>query len=93
MTTTEAHAARPTLHDLKARGKQARAQAALDSHSGWAPAENRPDPIRLIMEQDAARELDLVPVRHGRMSVSPFTFYRGTAKIMAADLSGTPTAG
>ena len=45
------------------------------------------------MEQNAAREPDLVPVRHGRMMVSPFTFYRGAAKIMAADLAGTPNAG
>ena len=47
----------------------------------------------LLEEQDATREPDLVPVRHGRMMVSPFTFYRGAAKIMAADLDGTPTAG
>ena len=45
------------------------------------------------MAQDATREPDLVPMRHGRMMVSPFTFYRGAAKVMAADLAGTPTAG
>ena len=47
----------------------------------------------MLQEQNLTREPDLVPVRHGRMLVSPFTFYRGAAKIMAADLAGTPTAG
>jgi uncharacterized protein (DUF2252 family) len=56
-------------------------------------AAERPDPVGLLEEQDAAREPDLVPVRHGRMLVSPFTFYRGAAKLMAADLDGSPTAG
>ena len=54
---------------------------------------DRPDPVALLEEQNATREPDLVPVRHGRMLVSPFTFYRGAAKIMAADLKDTPTAG
>jgi uncharacterized protein (DUF2252 family) len=54
---------------------------------------DRPDPVGLLEQQDLDRESDLVPVRHGRMQVSPFTFYRGAAKIMAADLANTPTAG
>ena len=54
------------------------------------PAADRPDPVALLEEQNATREPDLVPVRHGRMMVSPFTFYRGAAKIMAADLAGHP---
>jgi hypothetical protein len=49
--------------------------------------------VELLVAQDGTREADLVPVRHGRMMVSPFTFYRGAAKVMAADLAGTPTAG
>ncbi|HKO85849.1 MAG TPA: DUF2252 domain-containing protein [Actinomycetota bacterium] len=53
----------------------------------------RPDPVTLLEAQDATREPDLVPVRHGRMMVSPFTCYRGAAKVTAADLDGTPTAG
>jgi uncharacterized protein (DUF2252 family) len=65
----------------------------LSSHAGWAPVSDRPDPVGLLQEQNATREPDLVPVRHGQMLVSPFTFYRGAAKIMAADLAGTPTAG
>jgi uncharacterized protein (DUF2252 family) len=72
---------------------EARDRAPLSSHSGWAPKGDRPDPVALLEEQDATREPDLVPVRHGRMLVSPFTFYRGAAKIMAADLEGTPSAG
>ncbi len=57
------------------------------------PATDRPDPVALLEAQNLTREPDLVPVRHGRMMVSPFTFYRGAAKIMAADLKDTPTAG
>jgi uncharacterized protein (DUF2252 family) len=54
---------------------------------------DRPDPVGLLEQQDRTREPDLVPVRHGRMMVSPFTFYRGAAKIMAVDLKDTPAAG
>ena len=74
-------------------GKAARERAQLSDHAGWAPAAKRPDPVALLEAQDASREPDLVPVRHGRMMVSPFTFYRGAAKIMATDLKDTPTAG
>jgi len=74
-------------------GKQALQRTPPSSHAGWAPAAGRPDPVGLLEQQNATREPDLVPVRHGRMMVSPFTFYRGAAKIMAADLKDTPTAG
>ena len=57
------------------------------------PGADRFDPIALLEQQNATREPDLVPVRHGRMAASPFTFYRGAAKIMAADLEHTPRAG
>ena len=60
---------------------------------GVEPAADRPDPVALLAEQDVTREPDLVPVRHGRMMVSPFTFYRGAAAVMAADLKDTPVAG
>ncbi len=82
-----------TVQERRAWGKQVRTQAAPDSHAGWRPAHDRPDPVGLLEAQDATREQDLVPVRHGRMLVSPFTFYRGGAKIMAADLATTPTSG
>ena len=83
----------PSVDDRLAQGKEARDRAPLSRHGGWAPASDRPDPVGLLEEQDATREPDLVPVRHGRMLVSPFTFYRGAARIMAADLAATPTAG
>src|SRR4029077_19578821 len=63
------------------------------SHEGWTASAGRPDPVALLEQQNTTREPDLVPVRHGRMMVSPFTFYRGAAKIMAADLKDTATAG
>jgi uncharacterized protein (DUF2252 family) len=83
----------PSTGERQAKGKQAREQTPLPSHSGWRPAADRPDPVALLEAQNLTREPDLVPVRHGRMMVSPFTFYRGAAKIMAADLKDTPVAG
>ena len=85
--------AHPSVDDRKAKGLAARDQTALSGHVKWRPAADRPDPVGLLEEQDTTREPDLVPVRHGRMMVSPFTFYRGAAKIMAADLAATPVAG
>jgi uncharacterized protein (DUF2252 family) len=85
--------AHPSIADRKTKGSDARNSTPLSSHAGWTPAADRPDPVGLLEDQDATRESDLVPVRHGRMLVSPFTFYRGAAKIMAADLADTPTAG
>jgi uncharacterized protein (DUF2252 family) len=85
--------AHPSIDDRKAKGLEARDRAAPSSHTKWRPAADRPDPVALLEEQDTTREPDLVPVRHGRMMVSPFTFYRGAAKIMAADLKDTPVAG
>ena len=82
-----------SVDERAALGKGARGRTRPSDHSGWSPAGDRPDPVALLEEQDATREADLVPVRHGRMMVSPFTFYRGAAKIMAADLKDTPTAG
>jgi uncharacterized protein (DUF2252 family) len=85
--------AHPSIDDRRAKGLEARDRAPLSSHTKWRPAKDRPDPVALLEEQDATREPDLVPVRHGRMMVSPFTFYRGAARIMAADLAPTPVAG
>ena len=85
--------AHPSIVERKAMGKDARGRTPPSSHSGWRPAADRRDPVALLEQQNVTREPDLVPVRHGRMMVSPFTFYRGAAKIMAADLKDTPTAG
>jgi uncharacterized protein (DUF2252 family) len=85
--------AHPTVEQRKARGQESRARTPPSDHSGWRAAADRPDPVALLEEQNLTRERDLVPVRHGRMMVSPFTFYRGAATIMAADLKDTPVAG
>jgi len=85
--------AHPSVEERVERGKAARAKVPRASHQGWEPSSDRSDPVALLEEQNTTREPDLVPVRHGRMMVSPFTFYRGAAKIMAADLEDTPTAG
>jgi uncharacterized protein (DUF2252 family) len=82
-----------TIDERAARGTAAQERAPLSAHAGWAPAPARPSPVDSLEEQEGTREPDLVPVRHGRMMVSPFTFYRGAAKIMAEDLKDTPTAG
>jgi len=82
-----------SLDERRATGSQAAERTPPSSHFGWQPAQDRPDPVALLEEQNTTREPDLVPVRHGRMMVSPFTFYRGAAKIMAADLKDTPVAG
>ena len=75
------------------RGATARTATPPESHAGWTPADDRPDPVALLEEQNLSRDADLVPVRHARMMASPFTFYRGSARIMAEDLWRTPTAG
>ena len=85
--------AHPSVDERTARGRDAASVTPPSTHSGWKPAGDRPDPVVLLEAQNLTREPDLVPVRHGRMMVSPFTFYRGAAKIMAADLADTPVAG
>jgi hypothetical protein len=81
---------RPTLDERRDAGKRARKRTPRSSLEGWRPADDRPDPVALLEAQNETREPDLVPVRRGRMMVSPFTFYRGGAKIMAADLAHIP---
>ena len=83
----------PTLAERKARGREAASLTPPSAHSRFKSRSDRPDPVALLEAQNLTRERDLVPVRHGRMMASPFTFYRGAAKIMAADLSDTPIAG
>ena len=82
-----------SVEDRQAIGERARDDTPLSAQADWEPAAERPDPVELLIEQNATREADLVPVRHGRMTVSPFTFYRGAAKVMATDLATTPMAG
>ena len=92
-TASAAKIEHPSLDERRATGKKLRKKTPASGHAGWKPAFDRADPVALLEEQNATREPDLVPVRHGRMMVSPFTFYRGAAKIMAADLAETPRAG
>ncbi len=79
-----------SVEEHEARGRAARTAAPRSAHAHWEPASDRPDPVALLEEQSAGRVPELVPVRYGRMLVSPFTFYRGGALIMAADLANTP---
>ena len=76
-----------------ALGKAARASTPRSNHAEFEPASNRPDPITLLERQAESRVPELVPIRYGRMGVSPFTFYRGAALLQAADLAHTPSSG
>ena len=84
---------RMTPAERAARGKEARAAVPRDSHAVFDPPPGRPDPVGLLEEQAKSRVPELVPVRRGRMMVSPFTYYRGAALPMASDLSHTPVSG
>ena len=88
------------MHDLPtaieerlAEGRGERESVPLEAHAEWVTPDARPDPVGIVEKQNATRVPELVPIRHGRMIVSPFTFYRGSAAIMASDLSRTPTTG
>jgi uncharacterized protein (DUF2252 family) len=82
-----------TPAERAARGKAARADAPRSSHAEWEPAADRADPVELQERAGESRLPELVPIRYGRMLVSPFAFFRGAADAMAADLAGTPATG
>ena len=82
-----------TVDQRVARGRAARSEAPRSGHGRWEPLPDRPDPVALLEEQAATRVPELVPIRYGRMLISPFTFYRGAAAIMTADLASTPVSG
>ena len=79
--------------ERQAAGKALRDRVPREEHARWAPAPRRHDPIDMIIASSGNRIPELVPIRYGRMLVSPFTFYRGTADVMAADLAPTPVTG
>ena len=79
--------------DRAAKGRSLRAEVSRSSHGGWEPGSHRADPIALLEQQAVERIAELVPIRYGRMSASPFAFFRGAAYVMAADLAGTPRSG
>ena len=82
-----------TVSESVALGRAARRRAPRSSHGDWVPAANRADPVTLLLTQAVDRVPDLVPIRHGRMLASEFSFFRGAALGMASDLAGTPTSG
>jgi uncharacterized protein (DUF2252 family) len=84
---------RPTVEERMAAGKLMRDKVPRASHAKWTPPANRPDPIDLLKKSDNGRLPELLPIRYGRMRLSPFAFYRGAAALMAADLAATPTIG
>lgn len=83
----------PTRDELVKIGKSLRDKCPRQSHAVWQPPHDRPDPVELIAKSNQGRLPQLIPIRHGRMLQSPFTFYRGAALNMAADLATTPTSG
>src|ERR1700735_3437989 len=76
-----------------ALGKAARIAAPRADQGAWEALSDRPDPVTLLEGQAASRVPELLPIRYGRMAVSPFTFFRGAALIMASDLAMTPRSG
>jgi uncharacterized protein (DUF2252 family) len=83
--------AHPATSDARrAAGKALRNRVPREQHGQWQPPRNRPDPVDLVIASSKDRIPQLIPVRYGRMSASPFTFFRGAALNMAADLAGTP---
>ena len=92
-TRKQASLPRPSLAELRAVGRRLRDKCPRQSHADWKPPTNRPDPVALVKQSDKGRIPKLVPVRHGRMMQTPFTFYRGAALNMAADLASTPATG
>src|SRR3990172_6590551 len=84
---------RPSRSELHAMGKSLREKCPRDSHAVWKAPRGRPDPVRLLEESNKGRLPQLIPIRYGRMVHTPFTFYRGAALNMAADLAVTPATG
>ena len=82
-----------TVAERQQRGREARARAPRSSQRRFEPWPGRPDPVDLLEQQAESRVPELVPVRHGRMAVSPFTFFRGAALVMASDLASTESTG
>lgn len=82
-----------TVQERRTKGKALRDKVPRATHAGWKAPKDRRDPIKLLLETNEGRMADLVPIRFGRMSASPFAFYRGAAALMAADLGTTPSSG
>jgi uncharacterized protein (DUF2252 family) len=85
--------AHPSRDELKTIGKAMREKCPRTSHADWKVPDNRPDPVQMVLESEKGRMPELLPLRHGRMARSAFTFYRGSALTMASDLASTPITG
>jgi len=83
----------PKRDELYQMGKALRNKCPRKSHGTWKAPANRPDAVGLVLQAEQGRMAELLPLRHGRMVRSPFTFYRGAALTMACDLAATPTTG
>ncbi|WP_329120870.1 DUF2252 domain-containing protein [Streptomyces sp. NBC_01353] len=92
-TTALRAAAHATPEERAALGKEARRRSPRSGHAEYKPSPDRPDPMAILEAQSATRVPELVPIRYGRMTESPFRFYRGAAAIMASDLAGSPRSG
>jgi hypothetical protein len=82
-----------SFEERKAAGKALRDQCARQLHAKWRAPRDRRDPVKILIESSAGRVSQLLPIRYGRMMVSPFAFYRGAAAVMASDLAPTPVSG
>ncbi|HTD18302.1 MAG TPA: DUF2252 family protein, partial [Ktedonobacteraceae bacterium] len=82
-----------TRAERYAAGKALRSKTPRSSHAGWSAPADRSDPVSLLEETNRSRLQNLVPIRNGRMVLSPFTFLRGSADVMASDLATTPITG
>src|SRR5262249_30042586 len=89
----KAGARRLSPDELYAMGRKLREKCPRSSHAAWEPPGKRRDPVRLLEESNQGRLPELIPIRYGRMVQTPFTFYRGAALNMAADLAATPATG
>lgn len=87
------HSPYSSVDERAAIGRSLRDVAPRSSHAGWKPDKKRRDPVELLNESNIGRMRELIPIRFGRMSESPFAFYRGSAALMAADLAQTPSSG
>jgi len=82
-----------SFDELYAEGRRLRVKCPRGSHAVWQAPANRPEPLSLLVQSSQGRIRQLIPIRYGRMMQTPFTFYRGAALNMAADLAATPTTG
>ena len=93
MSLASAHLRHDSVEDRQARGKAARQGTPRSSQGSWAPGPDRTDPLGSLLGQNAIRAQELLPIRHGRMAASPWTYLRGAAVVMANDLALAPSSG